>query len=174
MLSRLSSRATLTRVGRATIASAPASALLEDLLRTSLVLQEDWHLLPDEMRQELLTAPNRPTLLGGLVAAGLLTDYQSIRISAGKTFGLILGNYRVLDRIGAGGMGVVFRAEHRRLRRLAAIKVLAVTLVDSEMVRIRFDSEMRAVAHLQHPNIVAAIEAGEEHGPQSAAPPPHC
>jgi serine/threonine protein kinase len=45
-----------------------------------------------------------------LVGHGLLTEYQAGRIDAGKTFGLILGNYRVLDRLG-GGMGVVYRAE---------------------------------------------------------------
>ena len=57
----------------------------------------------------------------------LLTEYQAARIDAGKTLGLILGNYRVLDRLGAGGMGVVFKAEHLRLRRQVAIKVLAMS-----------------------------------------------
>ena len=162
MPSRLSAPMTLARATRETTAVAPASALLDDLLRTSLVLQEDWQLLPDQTRKDLLTAPDRAALLAGLVEHGLLTDYPSARIHSGKTFGLILGNYRVLDRLGAGGMGVVFRAEHRRLRRLAAVKVLTASLVDSELVRFRFDSEMRAVAQLQHPNIVAAIDAGEE------------
>ena len=54
----------------------------------------------------------------------LITDYQAGRISAGTLFGLVLGNYRVLNRLGAGGMGVVFRAEHIQMRKQVAIKVL--------------------------------------------------
>ena len=46
-----------------------------------------------------------------LVEFNLLNGYQASRIRAGKEFGLVLGNYRVLDRIGAGGMGVIYLAE---------------------------------------------------------------
>jgi response regulator RpfG family c-di-GMP phosphodiesterase/tRNA A-37 threonylcarbamoyl transferase component Bud32 len=108
-----------------------------------------------------------------LVALGLLTEYQAVRIEAGKTYGLIIGNYRVLDRIGAGGMGVVFRAEHTHLRKQVAIKVLALSLASSELVRLRFDSEMRAIAQLQHPNIVTALDAGDLPAPNAGAPGLH-
>ena len=82
MPSRLSAPMTLARATRETTAVAPASALLDDLLRTSLVLQEDWQLLPDQTRKDLLTAPDRAALLAGLVEHGLLTDYQSARIGS--------------------------------------------------------------------------------------------
>src|SRR5262249_38689454 len=75
--------------------------------------------------------------------------------------GLILGNYRVLDRLGAGSMGVVFKAEHVELRRPVAVKVLAQTLEQDIRLRSRFLTEMRVVAKLQHANIVTAMDAGK-------------
>jgi putative two-component system response regulator len=134
--------------------------LVEELLDASLILRADWEALPAATRDSLLGCTDRSVLLPTLVEHGLLTEYQCVRIEAGKRFGLILGNYRVLDRLGAGGMGVVFRAEHLRLRRQVAIKVLAGSLERCPSVLVRFDSEMQAIARLQHPNIVAAIDAG--------------
>ena len=107
-----------------------------------------------------------------LVNAGLLTQYQSDRIEAGTTHGLILGSYRILDRIGAGGMGVVYRAEHIHLRRPAAIKMLplyAGTKADSPLLE-RFFKEIRIIAQLQHPNIVWALDTGEIVGEGPDAP----
>ena len=76
--------------------------------------------------------------------ARLLTEYQADRIEAGKTFGLIIGNYRVLDRLGAGGMGVVFKAEHLYMRRQVAIKVLSSSSAQTPRVIQRISSfEMR-------------------------------
>src|SRR5207253_854646 len=98
--------------------------MLDELLEGNLVLEEDWQRLDDTARREILTSPDSRAFLDLLVGHGLLNNYQSCRIEAGTTFGMILGNYRVLDRIGAGGMGVVFKAEHIRLRRQVAIKVL--------------------------------------------------
>src|SRR5207245_9890724 len=86
--------------------------------------------------------------------------YQADHVRANATFGLILGNYRVTDRLGAGGMGVVYKAEHLYLRRPVAIKVLSQFPDDSPSLLDRFFTEMRTVARLQHPNIVAALDAG--------------
>src|SRR5450755_2353046 len=61
-----------------------------------------------------------------LVEAGLLTSFQLDRFLAGHVHGLLLGNYRVLDQIGCGGMGLVYVGEHRLMRRRVAIKVLPV------------------------------------------------
>src|SRR5207249_9933775 len=117
---------------------------------------EDWEQLPASVRAELLALPKTDALVARLVEHGLLTEYQGRRIEAGSTFGLILGNYRVLDRLGAGGMGVVFRAEHTRMRRHVAIKVLPLSPEQDQRILLRFMTEIRAVAQLQHPTIVSA------------------
>jgi serine/threonine protein kinase len=95
-----------------------------------------------------------------LVQASLLSRYQLDRILAGNTHGLVLGNYRVLAQIGAGGMGVVFQGEHALMRRKVAIKVLPVDDgCPAEMLQ-RFYNEMRVLAQLNHPNIVTAYDSG--------------
>ncbi len=154
-------------------ADAPSEGLLRDLLASSLILVEDWERLPAQTRHDLMgcTAPEQA--LQALVRHGLLTDYQAGRLEAGTASGLILGSYRVLDRLGAGGMGVVFKAEHLRLRRPVAVKVLPLSADPDPRLLQRFFAEMRAVAQLQHPNIVGAIDAGEATGPDPAAPPLH-
>jgi response regulator RpfG family c-di-GMP phosphodiesterase len=141
----------------------PADGLLADLLQASFVLTEDWEQLRATAREEIATAADAATLLARLVEHGLLTAYQARRIETGSTFGLALGNYRILDRLGAGGMGVVFRAEHTRMRRQVAIKVLPLSPEQDQRILRRFLTEIRAIAQLQHPNIVGAIDAGEAH-----------
>jgi response regulator RpfG family c-di-GMP phosphodiesterase/serine/threonine protein kinase len=140
--------------------SAPQRSLHE-LLSSGIVLAEDWDHLPDAVRNDLCSCTATDSLLTALVEHQLLTDYQASRISAGKTHGLLLGNYRVLDRIGAGGMGVVFKAEHVRMRRIVAIKILPRFEAGDGRLMRRFLSEMRTLAQLRHPNIVNAIDDGE-------------
>ena len=55
---------------------------------------------------------------------GKLTKFQAQAIYQGKTRGLVMGNYVVLDQIGKGGMGQVYKAQHRRMERIVALKVL--------------------------------------------------
>src|ERR1022692_1570764 len=99
--------------------------LLDDLLTSSIVLTEDFEKLAAQTQDEIRQCSETQKLLPLLVQHGLLTEYQANRVEAGTTYGLILGNYRVLDRLGAGGMGVVFKAEHVVMRRPVAIKVLS-------------------------------------------------
>jgi TolB-like protein len=75
-----------------------------------------------------------------------------------------LGQYRILDRIGAGGMGEVFRARDTRLGRTVAIKVMAAGVAGDPERRARFLQEARAAAALSHPNIAALYEIGEDQG----------
>jgi response regulator RpfG family c-di-GMP phosphodiesterase len=140
---------------------------LQELLSSSLVLAEDLEGLSTKEQADLANFSDVKTLLPRLVKHKLLTQYQADRIEAGKTSGLMLNNYRVLDRLGAGGMGVVFKAEHVRMRRPVAIKVLSLTAEKDSRMLQRFFAEMRAIAQLQHPNIVSAMDAGEARGPDA-------
>ncbi len=106
-------------------------------------------------------------LMEALIRQGLLTEYQGNRLLAGQTFGLVLGNYRIVEPIGAGGMGVVYKAEHVHMKRAVAIKVLVSDDDGNSVFLQRFYSEMQATAVLSHPNIVLAFDAGE-----MASPPP--
>ena len=131
----------------------PAQALLRHLLGSSVILAEDWDGLASPTRSEMENCSDTGVLLPLLARHGLLTDYQAARVYAGDTFGLVLGNYRVLDRIGAGGMGVVFLGEHLRLRRRVAVKVLAVGPdLDSRVAAAlpRRDARRRPAAPPQH------------------------
>src|SRR5690606_22672410 len=76
---------------------------------------------------------------------------------------LVLGRYRVLEEIGAGGMGVVYRAEQRvsRMRRTVAIKVLHPHLSVEPALRARFLRECDVVAQLSHPNTIRFFDFGE-------------
>lgn len=76
----------------------------------------------------------------------------------------ILGEYLLLERIGAGGMGEVFRAEHRTMNRQVALKILSRSIADRPDLLERFFHEIRAVAKLMHPNIVTAFDAGSAGG----------
>jgi response regulator RpfG family c-di-GMP phosphodiesterase len=136
------------------------SSALGQLLTSSIVAFEDYDLLTEVQRAQLNQLDNLQDLLPRLVESNLLTQFQADRVGSGKFFGLIVNNYRVLERLGAGTMGVVFKAEHVRLRKPVAIKILAPSYDQDERILSRFYAEIRAIARLQHPNIVAAIDAG--------------
>lgn len=78
--------------------------------------------------------------------------------------GHTLGHYRILEQIGAGGMGVVYRAHDERLDRDVAIKVLAVGTIADDAARKRFRKEALALAHLNHPNIATIYEFNSQNG----------
>jgi serine/threonine protein kinase len=96
-----------------------------------------------------------------LIAAGKLTPFQAAAVRERQFELLVIGNYLVLDRLGAGGMGTVYKARHRRMKRLVAIKVLSRSVDQSEKFVQRFQREVEAVARLSHPNIVMAHDADE-------------
>ena len=77
---------------------------------------------------------------------------------------MFIRDYRILESIGEGGMGCVFRAIHTRLNRSVAIKILRQDRVNSKEAISRFDREMKLIAQLEHPNIVKALDAGEQNG----------
>jgi response regulator RpfG family c-di-GMP phosphodiesterase len=138
--------------------------LLKKILAMPLILPDDWANMPVAQRQALQGCADPDELLELLEAESLLTKYQATRLRGGKATGLVLGNYCVLERIGSGGMSVVYRAEHIRMRHTVAVKVLSWGEDQDPALLSRFYAEMRAVARLRHPNIVAAIDAGETRG----------
>jgi hypothetical protein len=75
-----------------------------------------------------------------------------------------LGPYRVLEVLGSGGMGIVFRAEDLRLGRAVALKVMRPALAASAAARQRFRREARAAAGLSHDHVVTVYEEGEDRG----------
>ncbi|HME34395.1 MAG TPA: serine/threonine-protein kinase, partial [Candidatus Sulfotelmatobacter sp.] len=76
--------------------------------------------------------------------------------------GQLVGHYRVLEKIGAGGMGEVFRARDERLGRDVALKFIRPASSDNPDHRHRFEQEARAAAALNHPNILAIYDVGFE------------
>lgn len=74
----------------------------------------------------------------------------------------VLGDYRILEEIGSGGMGHVYRAEHRMMARVVALKTLPPTRASRSSAVDRFFAEVRAAARVLHPNIVTAFDAGTE------------
>jgi serine/threonine protein kinase len=99
-----------------------------------------------------------------LIRQKKLTLFQAQQICARKGKALSLGNYVVVDKIGQGGMGMVLKAEHRRMKRVVALKVLSPAIVKSPDALKRFQREVEAAAKLHHPNIVTAHDADEVNG----------
>ncbi len=75
-----------------------------------------------------------------------------------------LGDYALKEKLGSGGMGQVFLAEHVRMQRTVALKMLPGQLMKDQQAVDRFYEEIRAASRVLHPNIVAAFDAGEDHG----------
>ncbi len=83
---------------------------------------------------------------------------------ADPLIGALLGKYRLLRRIGRGGMGAVYEAEDPSLGRVVALKVLLPELAERADAAKRFEIEARAAARLNHPNVVAVYDVGVERG----------
>jgi serine/threonine protein kinase len=96
-----------------------------------------------------------------LISRGILTRFQAEMVMAGRTDGFVLGQYRILDQVGRGGMGRVFKAEHMTMNRIVALKVLSNSLTRTDRARQLFQREVRAAAKLVHPNIVTAFDANQ-------------
>jgi serine/threonine protein kinase len=103
-------------------------------------------------------------LASDLVAAGILTPYQAREVWEGRGERLVLGQYRVLDELGKGGFGHVYKAVHSLMGRVVALKVIAPNLVEDPRARAWFRREVLAVTQLAHPNIVMAYDANEVDG----------
>ncbi|GIW82317.1 MAG: hypothetical protein KatS3mg105_4124 [Gemmatales bacterium] len=138
----------------------PNDEYLDQLLEAYIVHYEDWDNLPSDTSRWILQQPTKEEFIDALLAHELLTPYQARRLRANHHYHLTIGNYRILDQIGTGGMGRVYKAEHVQLRRPVALKVLEQHHGDQPRALLRFSSELRALARLNHPNIVSIFDAG--------------
>jgi serine/threonine protein kinase len=107
--------------------------------------------------------PNDVRKLAGLmVRDGLLTYFQAEQFMLGKWRGFTIGKYKLLERIGFGGMGQVFLCEHMYMKRRVAIKVLPPAKAEEPAALGRFYREARAAAALDHPNIVRTHDIDQD------------
>ncbi len=145
--------------------ASPASAGVADLAEFSRLLVEIGVI--SDLELQTFTALSSEGVLGlsrALVKAGKITPYQAAAIYQKKSRGLLVGNYLILEKLGQGGMGVVFKARHRRLGRIGALKILPPSFARDRDAVLRFRREVEAAGRLAHPNLVAAQDADEDRG----------
>ena len=136
-------------------ATASFEALVNSIASSGLIANE-------ELASAVADAGgNRQLLADILTGKGLLTLFQLSALSDDRGGSLRVGNYDILDKLGAGGMGTVFKARHRRMKRIVALKVLAASISGNEVFVKRFQREVETIAALGHPGIVMAYDADE-------------
>lgn len=129
---------------------------------------EDSGILSGDTLKDFLPPKGEPKdaedLARELVRKKKLTKFQAEEVYRGKGKSLTLGNYVLMEKIGAGGMGQVFKARHRRMDRIVAVKLLPASMTKDQDAIARFEREVKAAAKISHPNIVAAFDADQAGG----------
>ncbi len=97
-----------------------------------------------------------------MVADGLLTDFQAEQFLLGKWRGFTVGKYKLLERVGVGGMGQVFLCEHLFMKKRVAVKILPPAKAEQPAALGRFYREARAAGQLEHPNIVRTHDIDQD------------
>src|ERR1700733_4942422 len=113
----------------------------------------------EEVKSLQIRFPDPKALAGELIRRGWLTPYQANQVLQGKGQELLLGSYVLLERVGEGGMGQVFKARNWKLGRIVALKLIRKERLDNPDAIRRFEREVRSAAALSHPNIVRALDA---------------
>ncbi len=136
-----------------------SDAFLDALRRLKLVDTEQLSILESDQ-----SSISSRELARDLIAKDLLTPYQVNQLFAGKGEDLLLGSFVLLERLGEGGMGQVFKARNWKLDHIVALKIIREDSIDSHETIRRFQREIQAVSQLTHPNIVHALDAEESNG----------
>ncbi len=143
---------------------ATVNQFLQHLSESGLFSDEELRALSNRL-SAMDGSEDAKTLANELIKNNKLTSYQAEAIYQGHPHRLVIGrNYIVEDIIGSGGMGMVFRAKHRRMRRTVALKVLSSHAMHDEEAIRRFYQEVEVAATLDHRNIVRAFDADESQG----------
>src|SRR5438270_1494643 len=120
------------------------------------------HLL-DDTQLAALRRPGQPadprTLARQLVQQGWVTSFQVNRLFTGRGDELLLGSYVLLELLGEGGMGAVYKARNWKLGAVVALKLIRKERLTNEAAVRRFRREIRASAQLDHPHFVRALDA---------------
>jgi serine/threonine-protein kinase len=126
-----------------------------------LQLLQDHGILKDGQVDEAgrFAAESVVALAEMLIGEGWLTRFQAQQLLRHECPRLVIGPYLLLDELGQGGMGQIFKAQHRRLHRLVALKLIRTECLGSAETVARFQREARAAARLNHPNIVTLYDA---------------
>jgi serine/threonine protein kinase len=131
-------------------------ASLLDALRQYRLLEREQL---DEAAQMQARCPEPRALARELIQRGWLTPYQINQLLQGRGSDLMLGSYVLLERLGEGGMGQVFKARNWKLGRVVALKVIRKDCVANDEAQKRFHREIHAVSQLSHPNVIMAYDA---------------
>src|SRR4051794_468827 len=123
----------------------PTAALVDALRRWRLLDTQQLDLVECELAARF---PAAKELLAELERRRWLTSYQAGEIRANRGAGLVLGSYVLLEKLGEGGMGEVFKAHQTKLGRLVAIKVIHQERLSNPDAARRFEREIRAAAQL--------------------------
>jgi eukaryotic-like serine/threonine-protein kinase len=113
----------------------------------------------DELARTTSKKAEPSALASRLVARGWLTPFQSDLLQRGRGDDLVMEPYIILDRLGEGRVGQIYKARHRTLERTVTLKIFRKDLTDYDVLA-RFYREVRLVSQLNHPNIVHAYDAG--------------
>ncbi len=135
--------------------------LTEVLTSVGLISRDDLTQVVNQISPDS-TCPDISLVTNQLLRYGKITEYQQQLLLEGRS--LEMGNYLILDCLGQGGMGLVYKARHHKMGREVALKVIhnKSSLAANE----RFQREIEVVAAIKHPNVVTAYDAGDLNGVQ--------
>ncbi len=139
-----------------------AESFLTGIKQSGLADPQAIETLIKTLRGEGVDIGNSAAVAAAMIAKGTITPWQSEKLLQGKFKGFILGRYKLLNLLGKGEMSSIYLAEHTRMKRRCAIKVLPANKVRDTSYLGRFHREAQAVASLDHNNIVRAYDVDTE------------
>ena len=139
-----------------------AESFLTGIKQSGLADPQAIETLIKTLRGEGVDIGNSAAVAAAMIAKGTITHWQSEKLLQGKFKGFILGRYKLLNLLGKGEMSSIYLAEHTRMKRRCAIKVLPANKVRDTSYLGRFHREAQAVASLDHNNIVRAYDVDTE------------